>query len=186
MLSRYPVVVELTKEITENLPEYSYTIVSPTDELYQVIETGFHEEWIDMLEKDDDPTSTIPTPSVFLFIEKHPLVYAQYCFASGPKWLAAEKYSGIFGTIASQYPNIRHRDVSEDSAAKELHYGSLKSDIYKLPSNRIIVESRAYAWYEKFSALHPNEGEVIYEDDDILCYCIRQNEFSLFSLGVMD
>ncbi len=186
MLSRYPIAVELTKEITGNLPVYSYTIVSPTDELYQVIETGFHEEWIDLVEKDDKPTYTIPTPYVFFFIEKHPLVYAQYCFASGPKWLAAEKYSSIFGTIATQYPNIRHREVSEDGAAKELRYGSKKSDIYKDPSNRVIIESKAFAWYQKFSALHPNDGEVIYEDEDFLCYCVRQNEFSLFSLGVMD
>ena len=69
-LTRYPVAVELTKEITKTLPKQQYTIISTTDELYQVIETGFHEEWIDFLEKSSNRTYTIPTPYLFFFMRK--------------------------------------------------------------------------------------------------------------------
>ncbi len=61
-----------------------------------------------------------------------------------------------------------------------------KSDKTATLHNRTILESRAYEWYSRFSSLYPHEGRVIYEDEDFLCYCVHQNEQSLFSLGVMD
>ena len=48
------------------------------------------------------------------------------------------------------------------------------------------MESKAMEWYEAFSKAYPNEGTVIYEDEYFLCYCVRQNEFSLFTLGIME
>lgn len=185
-LTRYPIAVELTKEIVSEMPKYKYTIISTTDEIYQVIETGYHEEWIDFMEKRNNTTYTIPTPYLFFFIEKHPLHYVQYTFAYGPEWLAAEKYPKVFGGYSSQYPEILHGEVSEESAVQPLSYGKLRSDTAAIFSKRIILESKAYAWYLKFSKMYPNDGEVIYEDDDFLCYCVRQNEFSLFSLGIMN
>ena len=43
-LTRYNSVVEVTNSIIENCPKYQYTIISTTEELYQVIESGRHEE----------------------------------------------------------------------------------------------------------------------------------------------
>ena len=185
-LTRYPVAVELTKEIVKKMPEFKYTIISTTDELYQVIETGYHEEWIDFLEKRRDRTYTIPTPYLFFFVEKHPIRYAQNNFASGPEWLGDEIYSPFYKETGSQYPEILHGEVTEEAAKMPLSYGKKRSDTASSLKNRIILESKAYAWYQKFSEMNPNEGEVIYEDEDFLCYCVRQNEFSLFSLGIMD
>lgn len=185
-LTRYPVAVELTKEIVARVPAYQYTIISTTDELYQVIETGFHEEWIDFLEKNGDESYTIPTPYLFFFIEKHPIRYAQNCFASGPRWLAEEKYARLYRGIGAQYPDILHGQVSEEAAEMDFSGINKRSDSASSLTSRTILESRAYLWYQQFSALHPHEGKVIYEDDDFLCYCVHQNEFSLFSLGVGD
>ena len=184
-LTRYPVAVELTKEIVENLPEKQYTIVSTTDELYQVVETGFHEEWIDFLDRSGDKSYTIPTPYLFFFIEKHPIQYAQNSFASGPSWLAAEKYTRFYRKSGAQYPEILHGEISAEAAEMDFSKVRKRSDTASSLTNRTILESRAYAWYQQFSALHPHEGRIIYEDDDFLCYCVHQNEFSLFSLGVM-
>ena len=186
MLTRYPIAVEFTKEITKNLPNNTYTIVSTTDELYQLIEDGYHEEWIDFIEKSSKKSYTIPTPYIFFYIEKRPILYAQYNCASGPEWLATEKYSTFYGGIGSQYPEILHRDISEESAAKTLSYSKKRSDTASNINNRVILESKAYEWYKKFSEMYPNDGEVIYEDDDFICYCVHQNEFSLFSLGIME
>ncbi len=185
-LTRYPAAVELTKEIVRHLPRYQYTIVSTTDELYQVRETGFHEEWIDFVEKSSDRTYTIPTPYLFFFIEKRPIRYAQNSFASGPSWLARDKYDRFYGSTGARYPEILHGEISREAAQESVRYGKKRSETETKLSNRIIVESRAYAWFEKFSALHPNDGEVVYEDEDLLCYCVHQNPYSLFSLGVMD
>ncbi len=185
-LTRYPVAVELTKEITKTLPKQQYTIISTTDELYQVIETGFHEEWIDFLEKSSNRTYTIPTPYLFFFIEKRPIRYAQSNFASGPQWLADEKYAPYYGISGAQYPEIAHGEISEEATTATFKTGKNRSYTASDFNNRITLESKAFAWYQKFSEIHPNDGEVIYEDDDFLCYCVHQNEFSLFSLGIMD
>ena len=184
-LTRYPVAVELTREIAKNAPKHQYTIISTTDEFYQLIDTGYHEEWIDLLEKSHNRTYTIPTPYLFFFIEKQPIRYAQNNFASGPEWLAAEKYSKLYGKTGSQYPEILHGEVSEEYAAKSIDYRKNRSFTASDYNNRQILESKAYTWYKKFSSMYPNDGKVIYEDEDFLCYCVHQNEFSLFSLGIM-
>ena len=184
-LTRYPAAVELTKEIISRTPKFKYTIISTTDELYQVIEDGYHEEWIDFTEKYGKASYTLPTPYLFFFIEKHPIRYAQNNFASGPEWLADEKYAPLYHGTGSQYPDILHGQISEEDAAKPLTYGKKRSDTASSLSNRIILESKAYEWYKKFSDIYPNDGEVIYEDDDYICYCVHQNDFSLFSLGIM-
>ena len=184
-LTRYPVAVELAKEIVEHVPDFKYTIISTTDELYQVIENGYHEEWIDFLEKRSKATYTIPTPYMFFFIEKHPIRYAQNNFASGPEWLADEKYVELYRGTGAQYPYILHGQISEEDAKKPLSYGKKRSDTASSLEKRIILESKAYEWFTEFSEIYPNDGEVIYEDEDYICYCVHQNEFSLFSLGIM-
>ena len=75
--------------------------------------------------------------------------------------------------------------ANASAAAKTLKNEKKRSETASKLGNRIILESKAYAWYQQFSEMYPNEGEVIYEDEDFLCYCVHQNEFSLFSLGIM-
>lgn len=185
-LTRYPAAVELTKEITQNIPEDKFTIISTTDELYQVIESGYHVEWIDMLENSGKKTYTIPTDYLFFYIEKKPIQYAQSSFASGPSWLAEEeKYVHLWADSGSQYPYINHGRISDFLADQPIAYGRKKASTANNLGNRQILESRAYRWYKLFSEMHPNAGEVIYEDDDILCFCVHQNPYSLYSLGIM-
>ncbi|MBQ7161389.1 MAG: hypothetical protein IJR90_06755 [Clostridia bacterium] len=184
-LTRYPQTVELTKNIVNNMPEGKYTVISTTDEMYQVIESGYHEEWIDLLEKWKNRTYTIPTPYLFFFIEKRPIHYAHSNFASGPKWLAWEKYSALYGSVGAQYPEYVQGTISDEFADMPLNYGKKRSETASSMTNRQILESKAYRWYQKFSKLHPNDGRVVYEDENILCYCVYQNEFSLFTIGIM-
>ena len=69
-LTRYDATVKVVNKIIESLPKNSYTIVSPTEELYQVIEHGRHEELLDFIEKQEDDIYTLPTEYVFIFLEK--------------------------------------------------------------------------------------------------------------------
>ena len=188
-LTRYPVAVELTKEICEKLPKNKYTIVSTTDELYQMREYGYHEELGDFIRNTSKETYTIPTPYVFVFIEKRPIRYAHYSFAHGPSWLAREQYNADICAQAdnahvSQYPEIDHGEISEWAAEQALPSVRKAAALANNLPNRTILESKTYRWYKTFSAMHPDEGIVIYEDDDFICYCIYQNEYSLFTLGV--
>ena len=167
------------------MPQGKYTIISTSDELYQVIEGGFHEEWVDLLEKWKDRSYTIPTPYLFFFIEKRPVRYAQLFCASGPEWLASEKYPRLFGKSGTQFPDYLNGTISDEYADMAIAYGKKRSDTASSFEGRQILESKAYKWYRKFSTLHPNDGQVVYEDEDILCYCVYQNEFSLFTIGIM-
>ena len=185
--TRYAAAVDLTNSIIENIPEKMFTIVSTTEELYQVIEYGYHEELLTFIKQSEDKTYTLPTPYVFVFIEKHPIRYAHYHFAAGPEWLARECYAKSFGNIASQCPEVISGEISRDDASKNIKYGAKLSDTATDFEGRTILESKVfYNWYEKFSHVYPNESRVVYEDEDFLCFCFVQNPASLYTLSGME
>lgn len=63
-------------------PQYSYTIISTTEELYQSVEDARHEEILDFYNKSRLVDYYIPTEYLFFYIEKNPIYYAQYHFFS--------------------------------------------------------------------------------------------------------
>lgn len=86
-LSRYPAAVTLTHVIMETLEPDTYVIVSPTDELYQMIERGTHIELLNFLEKAGEEEYILWRDDLFFYVEKKPLYYAQLYFAEGhPGW----------------------------------------------------------------------------------------------------
>lgn len=185
-LTRYDAAVEMTDWIIDNYPKQMFTIVSTTDEYYQMVENGFHEELLEFVQRITYSDYTIPTPYVFLYIEKRPIHYAQNHFAKGPSWLAWEEYPKIYKDApASQCPYVRGGEISKEAAGKALYFGRKLSDSAASLDGRIILESKAYQWYEKFSKLYPNEGRVIYEDDDFLCYAFVQNKDCLYQLALI-
>ena len=184
-LTRYDAAVSMTNWIIDKIPKHMATIVSTTDELYQIIEHGYHEELLTFINYSSDPTYTLPTPYVFVYIEKRPIQYAQYHFAQGPSWLAAEKYLPFYQEgIASQCPEIISGEISLAQANKDVKYGGKLSDTASDLEGRTILESKLfYKWKKEFSGFYPYESSVIYEDDDFMCLCFTQNVDSLFSLG---
>lgn len=183
-MMRYGAAADMTAKIVETMPKYQYTIISTTEELYQVIETGYHEELLTFLQRENDPNYTLPTPYLFLYIEKKPIRYAQYHFYHGPSWIGWEKYAERFGSLGSQSPDVRCGEISPEAAEEGIRYGRKLSDTATNLEGRIILESKAYKWYREFSKMYPNEGSVVYEDDSFLCYCITQNVNSLYTLGI--
>lgn len=183
-LTRYNSVVKVTNEIMQSFPENSYTVVSPTDELYHVMEKGRHEELYDFVRKVRGENYTIPTEYVFLYVEKKPIQYAQSHFLTGPGWLAAAKYPKYYDSYVSEGENISAAEISEEAAEEELVYFTKLSQSYSDLENRTRIESKAYLWFQKFSALYPQETTTYYEDEDFVCYLIRQNPYRLFQLEV--
>ena len=101
-LSRYNAAVEVTESIIDTFPQYSYTIVSPTDELYPVIQYGWHEELLSFVERcGGEESYSIPSEHVFIFVEKKPLLYAQSYFFHRVPWIGEEKYLVPFWSIYS-------------------------------------------------------------------------------------
>lgn len=183
-LTRYPVSVEITNDIIEQMPEKSYTIVSTTTEIYQVAPFGWHEEQISFLEGVESEHYTLPSEYIFIYIEKMALHYVQINFLTGPEWLAENKYLKIYGGARSVYPDVLGIEISEEEAAKNIPWKLNEFHKYKDLQSRVIIQSKMYEWCERFEELHPNYIDVAYEDDNFVCYVITQNPSSLFELAL--
>lgn len=185
-LTRYNSAVELTNYISGKYPRYTYTIISTTEELYQAIETGRHEEILDFYYKSKSENYYIPTEYLFFYIEKNPIQYAQYHFFEGPRWLAQDKYTQYYkysNAVLSVGDQIEHGKISERYLNEPLAIMGKASDAYSNITNRNILESEMYYWCQNFETIFPNEIKVYYEDEDLICYVVKQNPDHLFNLG---
>lgn len=181
-LTRYNGAVMTTYSIVSSLPKSTYTIVSPTDEIYQVIQYGWHEELTDFMNNTRRGDYEIPTEHVFIYVEKKPIEYAQSHFFSGSDWLAWEKYADYYTSFVSQCPDITASEISAEEVKLRWFAGS--STTYENIALRTMLESQTYRWCQKFSEIYPNEMRVYYEDDDFICYYFRQNPENLYQLSI--
>ena len=172
----------MTNRIMEDFPAKTYTIISPTDELYQVAEDGWHEETLTFLQKLQFGNYSIPSEYLFVYVEKKPIQYAQSHFYQGPQWLAQEKYTQYYSTYYSEGDDINHSFISDAYIDQELAYFSRPSQTYSDLVNRTILESKLDAWCKKFQQAYPHDMNVYYEDDDFVCYVVKQNTYRLFNL----
>lgn len=186
-LTRYNAAVELTSEIMDAYPQYSYTIISTTEELYQSVEDARHEEILDFYNKSRLVDYYIPTEYLFFYIEKNPIYYSQYHFFSGPRWLAQDKYTKYYEystAVLSIGDGIEHSEISEEAVGESLLTTSKASDAYSVIINRTILESEMYHWCQEFKTRLPNEIKVYYEDENFICYVVKQNPAHLYNLNL--
>ena len=185
-LTRYNSAVELTNKIMDDYPQYSYTIISTTEEMYQSIEDARHEEILEFYNRSKQEDYYIPTEYLFFYIEKNPIYYAQYHFFSGPRWLAQDKYTKYYEyttAVLSIGDNIEHGEISEELVGESLTIMGKASDAYSIIGNRRILESEMYYWCQEFKTRFPYELKVYYEDEDFICYVVKQNPEHLYNLG---
>lgn len=188
-LSRYNAAVDVTESIIDTFPQYSYTIVSPTDELYPVIQYGWHEELLSFVERcEKEEGYSIPSEYVFIFVEKKPILYRQSHFFQRIPWMGEEKYLETFwksysvrypDSGASQAPEVSSTDVLEvlnetEEVRLELPEYVNSWDMYTKLENRTVLETKAYDWCQRFAREHPSVLNVYYEDDEFVCYYFRQ------------
>ena len=187
-LTRYNSTVKVTDSIIDTFPKKSYTIVAPTDELYPVILDGWHEELKSFAEQCTDPEYTLPTEYIFLYVEKKPLLYAQSHFFQekymDTYWKRYSKkypYSG-----ASQLPEIKTAELTENTLQDTREESDNEWHSYTRLEERTRLEARVYDWCRRFSKLHPGVLDVYYEDEDFVCYYLRQDPGRLYHLGMED
>lgn len=182
-VTRYNSAVNVTNKIIDTMPQYSYTIVSPTDELYHVIEYGRHEELLTFLENQTEEVYTLPTEYVFVFVEKQAIKYAQYHFFDGPDWLGQHKYQEIYGSY-SVWPEYISYPLSDELAQYDIRYFDKESDSYLNAESRTIIQSKMDKWCRKFDTIYPNELKTLYEDEYFACYYWKQNQQHLYNLAM--
>lgn len=183
-LTRYNSAVLSTIEITSELDPKSFTVVATTDEIYQVIEEGFHEESLKFSNHAMEETYTIPTQYVFLYVEKKPIEYAQSHFFTGPKWLGLEKYPEFYNSMVSQCPEISQSEIYDIGEDDILYTFGSQSSVNTNLETRTMLESQIYEWCKEFDEKYPGELKTYYEDDNFVCYYFEQNPRSLFELAL--
>ncbi len=183
-LSRYNEAIKVTDSIINKFPEFSYTIVSTTDELYHVNQYGRHEELLTFLQEIDKDDYKLPTEYVFVYVEKKPLEYGQSHYFRGPEWLAGEKYTDLYVDFESRCPEINASEISEKEAQKDILFYARPSLSYTILESRTILESKAYLWCQNFAKLHPFEVNTYYEDENFVCYYFKQNPYALYDLAI--
>lgn len=189
---RYDSAVIVTNSIIEAFPKYSFLIVSPTDELYPVIEYGWHEELATFVQNCEKEDYTVAPEYVFIYVEKKPFLYAQPYFFEGPSWLGqGKKYFEEY----IKYSEYRKMDpeydgefiashVSAEEAQNNLANMANPWELYRELESRIILESKAYEWCRQFMSRHPDDMKVYYEDEDFICYYLMQDINAPYQLGV--
>ena len=183
-MTRLDEAVMVTQEITSKYPKFTYTIVSPTDDLYQLVEYGYHEELVDFINGAYLYDYLIPTEKIFIFLEKNSLVYAQDHFYKYPELLADNKYQDMDWEYASLGADIYAVPISDEFAEDERTFYFGRSENYKDIETRAILESKLAKWCSDFSEFYPGELKVFFEDDDFVCYYIEQNTQNFYYLGL--
>ena len=145
----------LVRHIKQSYEKHTYTIVSPTEELYDIMDYGYHTELSEFMNmvNGNQKKFTFPTKYVFFFIEKR--VMQDYAY--GPV------------------------DVSLEYASKELAYLADAQDYY---FQRAVIESQAYYWAQKVLQVYPRSFKVFYEDDIYVAYILEQNTYSPYDLQI--
>lgn len=145
----------LIYQIQEEYPDYEYTVVSPTEEYYAVVEHGYHTELSEFVAMVDGSYRMykFPTPYVFFFVEK----YTLQDYFNGPSY------------------------VSPEFARADFQYRANTQDYYY---QRNTIQSRAYYWAEAFMDMYPNQMKVYFENDIYICYVLIQDPNSPFDLRI--
>lgn len=152
-----------TENIIETERDFTWTIVSANDELRMGEDHGYHYETITFLQdmegvEDFSQIHTrIPTPVVYIYIEKVPVNYTV-------------RYEGSGQTVSRKGAD----NPLPSSAGISMYQGE----------KRWILMSRMYYWAKEFQRLYPNEMEVYLETEQFVCYRIEQNMYRLFDFAI--
>jgi len=157
-------IICLNNIIRENKGQ-AWTICSANDERQMIgdCDLGFHYETIKFLKEmrsiDEETEITIPTSTVYFFIEKIPLLYRDP--------INTEKATRRVSPEGAEKP------LSEEPGIKPY-----------TEERRWVTMSHMYYWALAFKELYPNEMEVYYETEQFVCYRVRQNGYSLYNFAI--
>lgn len=169
-----------------NFPAFADENDEEMMKLYSQSVTGMTRDimWPSLVSKQEK--YIIPTEYLFFYVEKKPIQYAQYHFFTGPRWLAQAKYTKFYkysNAVLSEGDEIANSQISEFLLNDPITITGKASDAYSNIKNREILESEMYFWCQKFKMHFPNEIKVYYEDEDFICYVVKQNTDHLYDLS---
>ncbi len=150
----------LTNIIREE-KDFTWTICSANDETQMGKEHGYHYELIDFLRGMEHVGNkgliSIPTDTIYFFIEKRPLDYTVPYENSGQ--LISE--AGAMNSLPRENGLVNYQG-----------------------EKRWILMSRMYYWAQEYQRMYPNEMTIYCETDDFICYKVEQNPYRLYNYAI--
>jgi hypothetical protein len=160
--------MKVTYNIFDEFDDDKWTIVSTVDEYSIVLDSGYHSEWIDFLAEienyDQNTSVTIPTENIFFFIEKRPVAY------------------GDLITINKGIPSYPR--FTKDDATIAITKDYVKQPSLYYINQRSSIMAKAYYWANTYRQYFPNEMTVYYEDENFICYQLKQEPYYLNNLAI--
>ena len=153
-----------TDKIIKEHAENTWTVLSTINELTTTKEHGYHYElWEFLRDLEKQKPQYIPTPNVFIYVEKRPMKYGVNVY---------------FDDL-----NIPNFKLSREAAVKKIPLENQTDDIYK-GEDRVSVFSKTYVWAMKMMDMYPNEFKIYYEDENFICFELTQNPYHLIDLSI--
>lgn len=154
--------------IISDYDDYTWTVVSPVNNISAVLNNGYHYELSDfMILQEDwnkDKEIRIPTQYVFIYIEKRPIVDYGFDFKRDDPQVIARKF------------------IKREDSLKELEVD--KEDNYNYKRQRNVLMAKAYYWAQEYQRYFPKEMNVYYEDNELIVYRIKQNPYALNNFNI--
>ncbi len=138
---------------------FTWSLVSTSDEAPIIEEYGKHIESMDFLGKVQDWNKSkefkISSRKTYFFIEKKPIL---------------TKKTGLKSEISPSMAALR----------LPLRLGQKRYE----NKNRLIVMSNLFYWAKSFQQLHPKQFKVYYETSNFVCYYIEQDEKQRYNFAI--
>jgi len=145
---QYDEAVEAYFKIRDSFEPRNWYVISPVDEMTFVLKHGIHDNiWYFVSRLEDLSVERVeyPVDDIFIFVELVPL-----------------------GS---------DRPVSEEAAMQPFPVADI-SDLtkfyYRTPEHRYVLQSKAYAWAERFRSQHPEEMTIFMDTPHFRVYRIHQ------------
>lgn len=160
--------MKVNMNIMENYQDYTWTAVSPVNNISSVLNHGFHYELSDFMRLQENwdkrKEIRIPTEYVFIYIEKKPIV----------------KFGNRFNP--DDWEIVNREIIKKEDAYKELSKESEENFTYK--REREILMAKAYYWAKEYEKYFPDEMYVYYEDSELIVYRVKQNVYAINNFNI--
>ncbi len=162
-------------DLVENKENFTWTMVSPTNDLTVVRYDGYHYEIVDLIDKLDEGAEEIyiPTPEIYVVVEHKPNSYAD------SKRKIDRSDVTKKGNVKEISADLALTDVDFDTVFDELH-GADAPYYYQ----RDIVMSKMYYWMEAMKDVYASHVSEYYRDEQLVVYKIEQDPYFLLNLSV--
>ena len=167
--------MRVSLDLCENHEKYTWTVISPTNDLSVIRYDGYHYEIVDLLKDLDRGKKSIyiPTPDIYVVTERHPISFANDRREIDRSDIdAPDKVKAISPEMA-----LQDIDWTEDSSG--LH-GADAPYYYQ----RDVVMSKLHYWMEAVKQIYPNHVWEYYSDETVTVFKISQDPYFTLNLSV--